>query len=80
MTASDPLGSEAARWLRRAAVLAAGLVLIGLGVLLLALPGPGLVTIAAGLGVLSTEFATLARWRRSLFARLRGAPPESERR
>ncbi len=54
------------RWMRRAGVLAAGLVLIGLGILLLVLPGPGLLTIAAGLGLLSTEFERLARWRRSL--------------
>jgi uncharacterized protein (TIGR02611 family) len=38
-----------------------GTALVLLGVLLLVLPGPGIVTIAAGLAVLATEFAWARR-------------------
>jgi uncharacterized protein (TIGR02611 family) len=42
---------------KRIAVLVVGLVLIAGGVVLLVLPGPGLLLIIAGLAVLATEFA-----------------------
>ncbi len=42
---------------KRAAVLALGLVLVAAGLVLLALPGPGLLLIIAGLAVLASEFA-----------------------
>lgn len=67
------------RLLRRAGVLAVGGLLLGLGLLLLVTPGPGLLTLAAGLGVLSTEFESLARLRDALAARL-GQPWRPERR
>ncbi|MAE93277.1 MAG: hypothetical protein CL910_01315 [Deltaproteobacteria bacterium] len=73
-----PLPEDGLRLLRRGGVIAAGAGLIGLGVIMLVVPGPGLVTIAAGLGVLSTEFEDLARMRRALverWQRLRGARP-----
>jgi uncharacterized protein (TIGR02611 family) len=38
-----------------------GVILVLLGTLLLVLPGPGIVTIAAGLAVLATEFAWARR-------------------
>lgn len=44
-----------------------GGTLLLIGVALLVLPGPGLVVIAAGLGVLAIEFA----WARAWLARLR---------
>jgi hypothetical protein len=46
---------------RRIGVLVLGFALIGLGIVLLVLPGPGLLTIVAGLAVLATEF-TWAAW------------------
>ena len=42
---------------KRIVVLALGLVLVAGGVVLLVLPGPGLLLIVAGLAVLATEFA-----------------------
>src|SRR5205085_6919327 len=43
-------------FLKRVGLTAAGVLLILLGVVLLVLPGPGLLLIAAGLGLLATEF------------------------
>jgi uncharacterized protein (TIGR02611 family) len=45
----------------RLARIVTGVALILLGTLLLVLPGPGIVTIAAGLAVLATEFAWARR-------------------
>ncbi|MFS2292849.1 MAG: PGPGW domain-containing protein [Actinomadura sp.] len=75
------------RVLRKIAVTVAGTVLIVAGVAMLVLPGPGIVSILAGLGLLGTEFPTarrvservrahaLAAWRavRTRTARARGA-------
>lgn len=44
-----------------------GGVLVGLGLVMLVTPGPGLVAIAAGLAVLAREFA----WARRLLERIR---------
>ena len=46
----------------------AGFGLLGAGVAMLALPGPGWLTIAAGLAVLAGEFP----WARRLLDRLKG--------
>jgi uncharacterized protein (TIGR02611 family) len=51
----------------RIARTATGFGLLGAGVAMLALPGPGWLTIAAGLAVLSTEFA----WARAALDRLK---------
>ena len=51
----------------RAAVGAVGSLLIGLGLVLVPLPGPGWVVVFLGLGVLATEFA----WAQLLLERLR---------
>lgn len=55
------------RGAKRLAVLVVGLVLLVAGILLLVLPGPGLLVTMAGLAVLATEF----EWARRLLARLR---------
>src|SRR5262249_11672396 len=47
--------------LRRVVVAVVGFVLLGVGVLLLVLPGPGLLLIAAGMAVLSLEFEWAGR-------------------
>ena len=47
--------------IRKVVVFVFGMTIIALGLAMLALPGPGWLTIFAGLGVLATEFAW-ARW------------------
>ncbi|MFA1539082.1 PGPGW domain-containing protein [Actinomadura monticuli] len=47
--------------LRKIAVAIAGLALMVAGVAMLVLPGPGIVAILAGLGLLGTEFPTARR-------------------
>lgn len=42
---------------KRIAVLAIGLALLGAGIVMLVVPGPGLLVIIGGLAVLATEFA-----------------------
>ncbi|TYB43065.1 PGPGW domain-containing protein [Actinomadura chibensis] len=49
------------RLLRKVAVAVAGSALIVAGVAMLVLPGPGVVAILAGLGLLGTEFPTARR-------------------
>ncbi|HEY2373264.1 MAG TPA: PGPGW domain-containing protein [Gaiellaceae bacterium] len=60
----------------RALIVVAGFALVGLGGLLLVLPGPGLLVIAAGLGLLSLEFRWAARLRRSVVARMQRVTPQ----
>jgi uncharacterized protein (TIGR02611 family) len=57
-----------AQWLRwigrsakRIAVLVIGFVVLGAGIAMLALPGPGLIVILLGLAILATEFAWAER-------------------
>ena len=52
----------AAQRIRRAVLVSAGWGLIGIGVVLLFLPGPGLLTIFAGLALIATEFAWARIW------------------
>ena len=52
----------------RAAKIVAGFGLLGVGIAMLALPGPGWLTIAAGLAMLAGEFL----WARRLMDRLKG--------
>lgn len=60
-------GSASRRTLRRVGVGTAGGLLVVVGVVLLVLPGPGLLVIAAGLAVLATEFT----WAKRLLVRVR---------
>jgi Putative transmembrane protein (PGPGW) len=54
---------EAERGLvRRVARVVAGFTLVFIGILLLVLPGPGLLVIAAGLGLLSRDVPFARRW------------------
>jgi len=48
-------------WLRRPVVTLIGVVLIAVGIVLLVLPGPGLLVIAFGLAVLATEYPAAQR-------------------
>jgi uncharacterized protein (TIGR02611 family) len=52
---------------KRIAKMVAGFLLLGIGIVLLPLPGPGWLVIALALGVLSTEF----EWARRLLDRLK---------
>jgi hypothetical protein len=46
---------------KRLAVTAVGFTLVGVGLVLLVVPGPGLLFIAAGLAVLATEYSWARR-------------------
>lgn len=59
----------------RALIVVGGFALVVVGAILLVLPGPGLLLIAAGLGMLSLEFAWAARLRRSVVARMERVTP-----
>ena len=48
---------------RRILIALAGGAIVALGLLLIFTPGPALVVIPAGLGVLALEFETPRRWR-----------------
>jgi uncharacterized protein (TIGR02611 family) len=61
----------------RALIVVGGFALIAVGVLLLVLPGPGLLLIAAGLGMLSLEFTWAARLRRTVVARMERVTPRN---
>lgn len=50
---------------KRVVIMVIGLTLVGIGVALLVLPGPGIVVIIAGLAILATEFV----WAQSLLDR-----------
>lgn len=53
---------QSTRVARRIAVSVIGATLLVLGVVLLVTPGPGLLILASGLGVLALEFAWARRW------------------
>ena len=46
-----------AHWIKRSLWAAGGFLLLGAGLAMLVLPGPGLLVIAIGLGILALEFA-----------------------
>jgi uncharacterized protein (TIGR02611 family) len=59
--------------LRKTIVFLVGSVVIIIGVILLAIPGPGLLTIAAGLIILSTEFEWADRHLKNVKKRISSA-------
>ena len=61
----------------RVLIVIGGFALLGAGALLLVLPGPGLLVIAAGLGLLSLEFEWAARLRRAVVARMERVTPRN---
>lgn len=66
---SAPTPRDRLGLLRRGGVAIAGSGMIALGAIMLVVPGPGILTIVAGLGLLSTEFESLAQLRKALLAR-----------
>jgi hypothetical protein len=74
-TGHEATEAEAERGLvRRVLVLVAGFTLVIAGCFLLVLPGPGLITIAAGLALLSRDVPFARRW----LAIVRRRIPESQ--
>ncbi len=74
-TAHEATEAEAERGLiRRVARIGAGTTLVVVGLFLLVLPGPGLVTIAAGLALLARDVPFARRWLEVVRARI----PESD--
>jgi tellurite resistance protein TerC len=51
-----------ARTLKRAIIATVGSLVLLLGIVLLALPGPGLLVILGGLSILAIEFQWARRW------------------
>jgi len=50
------------KWARRIAVIVSGFTVLAVGIAMLVLPGPGLIVIPVGLGILGLEFAWARRW------------------
>src|SRR5580693_4202505 len=69
MSSPDPSRGRHQKPLARLAKIAAGFGLLVAGIVMLPLPGPGWLTIAAGLGILAAEF----RWARTALDRLKSA-------
>ena len=79
----EPFGARTLRHGRRVAIFLLGSTVLLIGLLLLILPGPGILVLLAGLAILAVEFAWARRWlrrgrvtgkvyRRSLRRRFRG--------
>jgi len=71
------------KWARRIVVALIGGSIVAVGIAMIALPGPAIVVIPLGLGVLGIEFAWARHWLRKLKAtandvitRVRGKPKE----
>ena len=70
-TAHEATKAEAERGLlRRGARVVAGAVLVIVGLLLIVLPGPGLLVIAMGLGLMARDVPFARRWLRLVRARI----------
>lgn len=65
---------------RRVAVTLAGFAVVLVGLVLLMLPGPGLVVVAVGLAILATEFVWAWRAQRFVRTRARRAGHHARRR
>lgn len=71
--------SRSYRGARRIAVFVVGATLLFFGVLLLVLPGPGLLVVFLGLTVLATEFVWARLWLRRLKVSTRRAGRQARR-
>jgi tellurite resistance protein TerC len=68
------------RGARRVVITVVGVTVIVLGVAMLVLPGPGLVTIVGGLAILALEFAFAKRWLERIKSKTRETIDEAKRR
>jgi tellurite resistance protein TerC len=50
------------KWARRIAIATVGFTVLGIGVVMIVLPGPAVVVIPVGLGILGLEFAWARIW------------------
>lgn len=65
---------------RRIVIAVLGATVVLLGIAMLVLPGPGLLTIVGGLAILSLEFAFAKRWLERIKRTTRKAVDEAKRR
>jgi tellurite resistance protein TerC len=65
---------------RRVAITVMGVTVILLGIAMLVLPGPGLLTIVGGLAILGLEFAFARRWLQRIKEKTRTTVDEVKRR
>jgi tellurite resistance protein TerC len=56
-------------WAKRIAIIVAGFSVLAVGIAMIVLPGPAIVVIPVGLGILSLEFAWARRWLHQIKAR-----------
>lgn len=54
------------KWARRIAVSLVGFTVLAVGIAMIVLPGPAIVVIPVGLGILGLEFAWARRWLRKV--------------
>jgi uncharacterized protein (TIGR02611 family) len=52
------------KWARRITICVVGFTVLAVGVAMIVLPGPALIVIPVGLGILGLEFAWARRWLR----------------
>lgn len=50
------------KWARRIAITVVGFTVLGVGIAMIVLPGPAIVVIPVGLGILGLEFAWARHW------------------
>lgn len=56
------------KWARRIAIATIGFTVLAVGIAMMVLPGPAIVVIPMGLGILGLEFAWARRWLRTVKA------------
>ncbi|HEV7716210.1 MAG TPA: PGPGW domain-containing protein [Steroidobacteraceae bacterium] len=54
------------KWAKRIAITCVGFTVLAVGVAMIVLPGPAIVVIPIGLGILGIEFAWARRWLRKV--------------
>jgi tellurite resistance protein TerC len=54
------------RWVKRIAVMIVGSTVLAIGIVMIVLPGPAIIVIPVGLGILGLEFAWARRWLRRI--------------
>lgn len=57
-----PLLHVTYKWARRIAIATVGFTVLAIGVVMIVLPGPAIVVIPVGLGILGLEFAWARHW------------------
>ena len=66
------------RQAKRIVITVVGFTVLGIGVTMIVLPGPAIIVIPIGLGILATEFVwarTLLKHAKERFGRMRGGSP-----